>query len=89
MAMCGMMSGGGGGMLMMAPMSEPLYSAQAVQAEPFQPAYELTLEEEAENIAQILDFLSTLLEEESPENEQAILEMIAVLEEWLEEIDLE
>lgn len=44
--------------------------------------------EEAANIVQILDFLNEVLEEDNPENEDGILEMKAVLEDWLDEIDL-
>ncbi|MBL7214766.1 MAG: right-handed parallel beta-helix repeat-containing protein [Phycisphaerae bacterium] len=80
------MSGGGGDMFMeMLPMSEPFYSAQSLQVESI-PVSEPTPQEEAATINDILDFLNALLEEESPENEEQILEMIAVLEDWLAEI---
>ena len=85
----GMMMGMGGESMMMAmPMTESLYSSQSLQAESIQPVYEPTPEEEAASITQILDFLDKVLEEDNPDNEKEILEIIAVLEEWLAEIKL-
>ena len=46
-----------------------------------------TSTELAENITLILDFIDEVLEEDSPENEEGILEMKAVLEDWLDEIE--
>ena len=63
-------------------------SAQSLQAEPV-PIYVPNPEEKTAAINDILDFLDDVLEQDNPENEQAILDFIAVLEEWLEEIDLE
>ena len=77
-----MMSGGGEQMLM----SASLYLAQPLQAESIETVYEPTPAEEAENITQILDFLDIVLKEDKPENEKGILDMKAVLEDWLAEI---
>ena len=80
--------GGGGGMMMTAPMIESLYSAKSLQTESIQPVYEPTPEEQAVAINEILDFLSKVLKEDNPVNEKGILEMMAYLEEWLAEIKL-
>ena len=83
-----MMMGGGGGMMSKSSLMETLYSAQSLQAESVQQS-EPTQAELAENIVLILDFLEEVLGEDNPENEGGILEIKAVLEDWLEEINLE
>lgn len=63
--------------------------AQSLQTAPAQSVYEPTPTAQAESIVQILDFLDGVLEEETVENESGILEIKAVLEDWLEELDLQ
>lgn len=84
MAMYGMMSGGEG-MQVALPIQEFLSMQSAYETSSYiektEPVYE------AESVIQILEFLYGLLETET-DNTDTILEIIAVLEEWLEEIDL-
>ncbi len=80
------MMGGSGGMMMAMPTSESLYSAQSLQTESVQSVYEPSLAEQTENIKLILKFLDTVLEEDNPENEKGVLEIKAILEDWLDEI---
>jgi hypothetical protein len=85
----GIIDGGGEEMMSSSmAMAESVYSAQTLQTELVQPIYEPTPAEVAENITDILDFLDTVLEKDDPENKEGILEMKAVLEGWLDEIEL-
>ncbi len=82
-----MMLPGGGESLMPATESAPL--KYSVQTDAIQSACEPAPEETADSARQILDFLNTVLEEETPENKDGILEMKAVLEDWLDEVQAE
>ena len=82
-----MISGSGEILPMSVPMSESLYSAQSLRAEFVQNVYESTPAEQVESIAEIKGFLDTLLKEENSENRKSVLEVMAVIEGWLKEIE--
>ena len=69
-------------------MAESFCSTQPLRAESVRLDYESTPAELAQNITDILGFLDTVLEKDNPENKEGILEIKAVLEGWLKEVEL-
>lgn len=85
--MYGMMAmSGGEGMQMVLPTQVFLSMQTAYETSSY--SEETDTVYETESLLQILEFLDGLLETE-PDNTDTVLEIMAVLEEWLEEIDME